>query len=889
MTTDPVADIITWAAGRPLWQRDALRRLAIAGTLTEADKAELTAFIRKDSGLPVEAEPPEMVPLAAGHLGSGGSAGGAATRLLGIRDVRHVGRMAPDAHLQFSRDGLTAVYGDNGAGKSGYTRILRRAGSGRGDDPKKKILPDVFTDTPAGDATATIIIDGAEENFAWSNATPERRIPGLTVFDSDATQIYVDSGNAIELLPHDLDIIRALIDACDGLRSMFNAQAKDIGDRLEKTCPRMTEGTQAAAFVASLGPRTTQDDIDVAITMTPPELARLAELKTQIAAPLERLKVLTALIPLLKTAAPALKAAEEALSTDTLEAIRTAHFEAQRLRRVSEELNGHLLDGHDLPVGSDVWREMWEAARSFAEATVHPGVDFPSTSDGALCPLCQQELDDLARERFRRLEVYVSAKIRKDADEAARAALARMTALEQVLKTAEESLDKLDLSKEDASLAADLAIWPADARARRMSMDEWLNGRGDLAASPASVVNRLAAFLAKADSDSTRLAAGVNTPEAAAAATELHDLEARQALGAIKSALEERVRDLSLKTALENCAASTNPAPITRFFNTLKERYLTEALLEAYNAELSALNLERLKIRVTPKNDRTAARFIMDLDGRKFTSCKLSEILSEGERRALSLAAFLAEQSIGGGSGCLVFDDPVSSLDYGWTQVIADRLAKEATRRQIVVFTHDLVFYDKLCTAVEGRGIRLEFHKLFWREDTRTSGHVDPTRSDWNSQKVSERIKDLRNLIARARPVATTSPGDYVFAAKGIYGRMRDTWERLIEELLFGGVVQRFQKEVSSMRLKYYITDPEIVVRINAGMTRTSTFSHDNNRAGTDPIPDVAAMEKDLGELAEVAGLLKSHHDAVNNANAGRRFQWGDRRATNTESRREGP
>ncbi|MEW5995511.1 MAG: AAA family ATPase [Candidatus Zixiibacteriota bacterium] len=76
-------------------------------------------------------------------------------------------------------------------------------------------------------------------------------------------------------------------------------------------------------------------------------------------------------------------------------------------------------------------------------------------------------------------------------------------------------------------------------------------------------------------------------------------------------------------------------------------------------------------------------------------------VLSEGERRALSLAAFLAEQSIGGGSGCLVFDDPVSSLDHWWAKVIADRLVEEARSRQVIVFTHDLVFYDKLCTAVE--------------------------------------------------------------------------------------------------------------------------------------------------------------------------------------------
>lgn len=97
-----------WAAGRPLWQQDAMRRLAVAGKLTEADKAELTAFIHKENGLPVDAELPEMVPLAEGHLATGGKSGGFTTRVLGIRKVQHVGRMAAGAHLQFSRDGLTA-------------------------------------------------------------------------------------------------------------------------------------------------------------------------------------------------------------------------------------------------------------------------------------------------------------------------------------------------------------------------------------------------------------------------------------------------------------------------------------------------------------------------------------------------------------------------------------------------------------------------------------------------------------------------------------------------------------------------------------------------------------------------------------------------------------
>lgn len=870
-TTNPIADILTWTAGRPLWQQDALRRLAIAGELTEADKAELVAFLRKENGLPVAAEPPQMVPLAAEHLGSAGSSGGVATRLLGIRAIRHVGRMAAEAHLQFSCDGLTAIYGDNGAGKSGYTRILRRAGSGRGDDPKKKIHPDVFADAPATDATATIDVEfnGAKEEFSWSVATPEHRIPGLTVFDSDATQAYVDFGNAIELLPFNIDIIQGLIEFCDEVRAAFASDGKNLAARLDQTSPKVAERTQAAAFVASLSSKTTAQQIAEKVTLGADQKARLKDLRQTVLAPQERLRTKTVLAPLLDTAAKAIAGAEAELGDEELAKTGAAHFEGTQKAQSAKDLNAHLLEGHDLPVGSPLWRAMWEAARAYAEAEAHPGHAFPHTDDDALCPLCQQALAPQARTRFRNLEDYVSATIQKQAEEATALARKRIADLDEALKGAEDALKSLPLAQEDQALAAELEIWRQAARARRTSVDGWLDGQSALAAIPATMATRLLTIAENTRKDIDSLTKGAGSPESVAQAAELQELEAWEALEEGKATLEQRARDLATSESVQACVTATNPAKITTFFNTMKDRYLTDALRQAYEREITALKLGRLKVTVAPKRDRDAARFTIDLDGRKITSCKLSEILSEGERRALSLAAFLAEQSIGGGSGCLVFDDPVSSLDHWWAQVIAERLAEEAKQRQVIVFTHDLVFYDKLCTATEGNGVLLEFHKLFRREDTRTSGHVDPTRSDWNSQKVSDRIKDIRNLINCARPLETTSPGEYVFHAKGIYGRMRDTWERLIEELLFGGVIQRFQKEVSSMRLKYYVIDPGIIVCINAGMTRTSTFSHDNSLAGTDPIPDVAAIEKDLDELEYVVATLKAHHDAVNKKKAG--------------------
>ncbi|MBF0167259.1 MAG: AAA family ATPase [Alphaproteobacteria bacterium] len=862
---DPIADILEWSAGRPTWQQDALRRLAVAGFLTEADKAELTAFVRKEGGLPVEGEPPEMVPLGAENLGSGGSSSGVTTRVLGIHDIRHVGRMAGDAHLTFSRDGLTAVLGDNGAGKSGYTRILRRVGSGRGDDPKKKILPDVFADAPAADATAIIDIEinGAKEAFTWSAATLGQRIPGLTVFDADATQAYVDFGNAIELLPFNIDIIQGLIEFCDEVREILSGQVKALSTKLEQTSPKIAEGTKAAAFVAGLSGKTTAQEIADKLTLSADQKARLKDLRQSVLAPQEKLRTKTVLAPLLDAAGLAVESAEDLLGDAELEVTRTARFEAKRKAETARDLNAHLFEGCSLPVSSPLWKEMWEAARVYAQTDSHPDHAFPQVEDGALCPLCQQVLQPEAQKRFRNLEDYVSTQIQQDAEEAAELFGQRIEDLDAALKEVEGTLAKLDLSQEDPVLAADLAAWRQAAQLRRASIDTWLDGQSALAPVPTAVAARLVIASENTRQDIERLTAGAGSPEAQAQAAELRELEAWEVLEAGKVGLEQRVRDLATQEALQACVDSANPQQITKFFNALKDRYLTESLRDAYAREIAALKLERLKVTVTPKKNRDAAKFIIDLDGRKITDCKLSEILSEGERRALSLAAFLAEQSIGGGCGCLVFDDPVSSLDHSWAQVIAGRLADEATRRQVVVFTHDLVFYDKLCTAVEGTGGPLDFQQLFHVRSAGTAGHVDPIRGKWNSQKVKNRIHELKTMVAKAAKTADESAGQYERDAKQIYGRMRDAWERLVEELLLYGMVQRFQKDIQTKKLRYLTADPVILSRIESGMTRCSTYSHDNPGANTDPIPEPKELAEDLAELEAVAEWLKKHHDTV--------------------------
>ena len=71
---------------------------------------------------------------------------------------------------------------------------------------------------------------------------------------------------------------------------------------------------------------------------------------------------------------------------------------------------------------------------------------------------------------------------------------------------------------------------------------------------------------------------------------------------------------------------------------------------------------------------------------------ELTKIVSEGEQRCLSIAAFFADLSTADDPSGIVFDDPVSSLDYRWREGVAKRLVMESKVRQVVVFTHDVVF-----------------------------------------------------------------------------------------------------------------------------------------------------------------------------------------------------
>jgi predicted ATPase len=224
---------------------------------------------------------------------------------------------------------------------------------------------------------------------------------------------------------------------------------------------------------------------------------------------------------------------------------------------------------------------------------------------------------------------------------------------------------------------------------------------------------------------------------------------------------------------------------------------------------------------------------------------KVGEVLSEGEQRALALATFMAEVSLVPGHGAVIFDDPMSSLDHAHRERVARRLVQEAMARQVIVFTHDLAFANHL--ADEAAAQRVETNAMSVRRVKQRAGLVFP-ELPFAGVKVSERLERIKKMAAEADEVLRN--GDIERSENVVragYGRLRETWERGVEEAILNETVVRFRPGVATQRLRAVVLDDEDYVNIHEAMARCSYFAaHDTSADANTATPTADELRADV-------------------------------------------
>ena len=234
--------ILQWSQDRPPWQRDALRRLVLQGTLTEKDIVELTAICCTAAVV--------STPLATEHLRAAGVLGQAVS-LLRVVEPTGINALPRDQQLEFAKTGLTIIYGDNGSGKSGYVRVLKHACRTR--DGRTGILRDIEDKAGTPQSAKIVFMRGnSEETFAWTPDTPPHpELPSVSIFDTRSANIHVEKTNAVAYIPEPMQILEALAAACDAIKGRIDAEIFELNSQTPRAlrASSLSSDTAACAFV----------------------------------------------------------------------------------------------------------------------------------------------------------------------------------------------------------------------------------------------------------------------------------------------------------------------------------------------------------------------------------------------------------------------------------------------------------------------------------------------------------------------------------------------------------------------------------------------------------------------------------------------------------------
>jgi len=343
--------------------------------------------------------------------------------------------------------------------------------------------------------------------------------------------------------------------------------------------------------------------------------------------------------------------------------------------------------------------------------------------------------------------------------------------------------------------------------------------------------------------------------------TEAQELRARKLLAQHEELVLNEIERKKKFAAYGLCIDDTKTQAITQKSTAVTRTAVTQKLKQSFQDELVNLAFRHVEVELKEVGGAEGVLY-HKLILTRAPGVELPNVVSEGEQRRLSIAAFFAELSTADDPSGIVFDDPVSSLDYKWREGVARRLVKEAKTRQVIVFTHDIVFLLLLKQFSEEQGVeQLDQHV---RQLSKGAG-VCAEELPWVALPVRKKIGYLKNEWQAADKLFRDGhQAAYEKEAKYLYGLLREAWERALEEVLLGGVVERFRPGVQTQQVLTIadITEEDCKA-LDAAMTKCSKWlpGHDRAAAARAEVPGPADLKADIEALESWVDAIRKRRN----------------------------
>ena len=813
-------ELINWASKLHFWVSDAIKTYYENGEFTEKDIERFadTCLLERDGKA-------KKVKLEGLNLLQHGQREN--WSICSINNVEGVNALKSGQSLVFGEEGLTVVYGDNGAGKSGYIRVLKQISNAR---YKEDIKGNVFKNNKIAKKCNICIISGEKkEDLLCDLDNPGEHdvLKNMDIFDTKVSKAYVETAKEASYEPWIFSLFSAVANVSSKIRNKLE-EKRNTNPLLSIKIPTELSNEPQLKIFSDYSSKTKINDKDYEWNEeNEKELQDLIK-KCNEEALIAQIKQLKNSISSIDTIIRELDKYSDFYCADNVKLI--AKLKEKWIDSLEKKKASMLLfqqqatDVDKESVKNSAWVSLWSYAKIYYENVLSKNNETKYTVEGGICPLCLQKIPKNSLKRIQSIDEYINGKTSEDESRC------RNTYVDSLLKL-QPCLDDdlINMNLEVGELQNCCETIGKIFNSIRSDYDLILQRNyKDCVISPLdikSVIENLNAVKALRERELDNKKNLLDNEEHIQIQRKIKCLKVRKFLCDNIGLLLSNISAKKFNEELDKAESYLNSNSITKKSNELVSELLSDEYIERFNLELKRLTRGNIHVSlVQQRAGKGKVPFkveLRDIDGEKVSP---SEILSEGENRVVSLAAFFSDAS-GRNEDCpLIVDDPISSLDYTYEEAVTSRLVQAAKKRQVIVFTHRISMVVGLSEIAKKENVKFT--------ELRISGRGQEKGVPISSADFSTGVHGLINKLINEyiAKIKKLNPNDSEYDEKIHYvcQQIRIIVEKSVEEVLLNNVIRRFRRDIKTkgMLEKLASISMDDCKLIDEMMTKYSYYDH---------------------------------------------------------------
>jgi ABC-type cobalamin/Fe3+-siderophores transport system ATPase subunit len=849
-------EVKKFADGLPYWAKFLAEKILSGNLVSDSDIETSYSYLFEQLKLKEETEKPEIsIDYNATNAGNYKPD----LLLTKLENVEGVNALTENQTIEFCPN-LTIVYGANGSGKSGYIRLFKNVFYSKAPET---ILSNIHIENghKAVNAQFTFKSNNIESTLEFADKD-NAEFEQFAVFDGKSVLSHLENKNEFEFRPSGLSFFSDFTNTIIRVEQKLNAgiQTKHSGYTANDLSALFDGNSEIKILVQNLKAETKIDDLKKYTPFSDENKSQKETLQKQYDELLlaskgkeKEIKNLEGIKSLLTQNKQAIEKLNQYFTTDVIAKVTTAitDYVTKVATAKAEGIENFKTDKIQ-GIGTEEWKNFIVAAETFAKTQEVENAIYPEKGDN--CLLCQQPISEEAQKLVLNYWTFIKS------------------VAEQNAKQAQEKLDKAKQNYENLNFDLfpqdnTLTVWLNEKYSTELdALKQKLSEQKVLAQNFVSdIENKIAnnrAEIKISVEQHTTIEAAINASIKILKEDE-QSKELEKLLNA-KLLLEHKekfnIHFSKFETYVNNQAwlkkankADYAKRKITDTEKALSNKYFNQKYIDTFNDECKKLN-GNFGIEISHTGSAGKSYRQLKLKGRNPNA-----VLSEGEQKVIAIADFLSEMQLSEVNRGIIFDDPVTSLDEKRKREIAERLVKEALLKQVIIFTHDLVFVSSLIGHCKENNIGNDCH---WIENV--DGSLPGTiwlRNTPSFEKDYKTSGKAQGYYDEAKKLAPEQREDKM---KNGFAALRTSYETQVVFGLFKGVVQRFEERVSVDSLKSVFFTTEIRDEILDGFYQCCRYmeghSHSDKYAYKKPelenlneeIQRFNTIKKKIGDLKEI-------------------------------------